>query len=906
MGAEKLIQQTGESVANQFLSNLSPEWLESQYRLWKESPQALGADWQAFFQGFELAGSGGGETAAQALKQSAVQSLIYRYRDIGHLMACTNPLTSCREEHPLLALAAFDLTTADLDRTYYTRRFYKKNATLRQILAVMRQTYCGAIGVEFMHIQDPGERQWLIDRMEPAGNRPPIAREQKLRILRKLQEAALFEAFLHRKFVGQKRFSLEGGEVLIVLLDFVVQKAAALGTRDLVLGMSHRGRLNVLVNICGKPPENLFAEFKDNIEYQVVGEGDVKYHRGFSADLKTAGGASIHVTLASNPSHLESVDPVVEGKCRARQEAYGEGGGQRVLPVLMHGDAAFSGQGIVAEVLNLSQLEGFSTGGTLHIVLNNQIGFTTLPENARSTLYATDVAKMLMVPIFHVHGDDPEAVVHAAGLALDYRMAFGCDVILEILCYRRQGHNEGDEPYFTQPLMYEKIKNLPLVHELYADRLRSEGVSGEEVEAMAAAIEERLEEAAGRPARQEEEGFHGKWSGIDRQYRHPEVETAVSLDSLVELGQAITTIPAGFQPHPKIDKLLQRRREAIEAGEEIDWGTGEALAFATLLAEGTSVRLSGQDSRRGTFSHRHSTLFDIESGKACVPLSAVARNGAALHIYDSMLSEAAVLGFEYGYSLDTPFGLTLWEAQFGDFANGAQVIIDQFIVSSRTKWDRASGLVLLLPHGYEGQGAEHSSARIERYLQACADDNIQVVYPSTPAQFFHLLRRQVKLPFRRPLVVFTPKSLLRLPACRSNLAAFAGGHFDEILGSDAEAQNVRTLLVCSGKIYYELQEKREKESRDDVAIIRIEQLYPLRADLLRQAVEPYEKAENFVWVQEEPANMGAWSFLRRSLAEVMGREPRYLGRDAAAAPAVGSHRLYKEEQDRIIAEAFDL
>jgi 2-oxoglutarate dehydrogenase E1 component len=900
------MQQMGEPVANQFLPNVSPEWLESQYLLWKESPEVLGPEWQAFFQGFELAGRDEGGTSAQALKQSAVQSLIYRYRNIGHLMACTDPLTSCREVHPLLDLPAVNLTSADLERTYHTRRFFKKSATLNEILEVLHSTYCGSIGVEFMHIQDPGERQWLIDRMEPVGNRPAFSRKEKLRILRKLQEAALFETFLQRKFVGQKRFSLEGGEVLIPLLDFVVQKAASLGTHDLVLGMSHRGRLNVLVNICGKPLENLFAEFEDNIEHQVVGEGDVKYHRGFSADLKTADGASIHVTLASNPSHLESVDPVVEGKCRARQEAYGEGGVERVLPVLMHGDAAFSGQGIVAEVLNLSQLEGFSTGGTLHIVLNNQIGFTTLPENARSTLYATDVAKMLMVPIFHVHGDDPEAVVHVAGLALDYRKTFGCDVILEILCYRRQGHSEGDEPYFTQPLMYEKIKDHPPVHEIYADRLRSEGVTGEEIEAMAASIERRLEEAAEQPAHPEEKGFHGRWSGIEREYRHPEVETAVSRGILLDLGCTITSIPENFHPHPKIDKLMQRRREAIEAGDEIDWGTGESLAFATLLNEGTPVRLSGQDSRRGTFSHRHSTLFDRESGEACVPLSAAARNGAALHIYDSMLSEAAVLGFEYGYSLETPFGLTIWEAQFGDFANGAQVIIDQFIVSSRTKWDRASGLVLLLPHGYEGQGAEHSSARIERYLQACADDNIQVVNPSTPAQFFHLLRRQVKLPFRRPLVVFTPKSLLRLPACRSDVAALASGHFDEVLASDADPQKVRSLLVCSGKIYYELLEKRDQDSRDDVAIIRIEQLYPLRTDLLREAVEPYDQAETLAWVQEEPANMGAWSFLRQSLMEAMGSEPRYVGRAAAAAPAVGSHRQFKEEQERIVTEAFKL
>jgi 2-oxoglutarate dehydrogenase E1 component len=893
-----------------FAQNVSPQWIEHLYRLWQQAPDRLPPQWQAFFQGFEWGeeSAAGAECIdpAYARKQSGVQSLIYRYRDIGHLLSCTNPLDVCPTEHPLLALAVFDLDDADLDTVFRTRRFFRQNVTLREIVETLRETYCRSIGVEFMHIQDPAERQWLIDRMEPTRNRPDFSREEKLRILRKLQESAIFEAFLHRKFLGQKRFSIEGGEALIALLDQVVRRAAALGMRDLVLGMSHRGRLNVLANIFGKPLENLFAEFTDNIEYQVVGEGDVKYHQGFSTDVDGPAGASLHIALASNPSHLESVDPVVEGKCRARQDAYDDRGGKQVLPVLMHGDAAFAGQGLVAETLNLSQLEGFGTGGTLHVVLNNQIGFTTLPKDARSTLYATDVAKMLMVPIFHVHGDDPEAVVHAAGLALDWRQAFGRDVVLEILCYRRHGHNEGDEPYFTQPLMYEKIKDHPLVHEIYAGRLREQGVRGEELEALAAAVEERLEAAAGQPARPAGEGFHGKWQGIERDYRRLEVATAVDRRTLVELGETCSRIPEGFHPHPKIEKLFERRREAIAAGEGIDWGIAETLAFASLLHEGIPVRLTGQDSRRGTFNHRHSTLFDVQTGKSCVPLAAVARDGAALRIYDSMLSEAAVLGFEYGYSIESPHGLTAWEAQFGDFANGAQVIIDQFIVSSKTKWDRASGLVLLLPHGYEGQGAEHSSARIERYLQACADDNIQVVYPSTPAQFFHLLRRQVKQPFRRPLIVFTPKSLLRLPACRSDLAEFAAGHFREVLPAEAEAGKVRTLLVCSGKIYYELREKREQEGREDVAIVRIEQFYPLRQELLRQALEPFAKAKKFAWVQEEPANMGAWSFLRPHLAEAMGHEPRYVGRDAAAAPAVGSHRLHKEEQERIITEAFTL
>ncbi len=892
-----------------FAQNVSPQWMEHLYRLWRETPDRLPPQWQSFFQGFEW-----GEESATApecispdyaLKQSGVQSLIYRYRDIGHLLSCTNPLDVCPTGHPLLALAAFNLEEADLDTVFHTRRFLIQKAPLREIVETLRETYCRSIGVEFMHIQDPAERQWLIDRMEPIRNRPDFSCQEQQRILRKLQEAALSEEFLQRKFVGQKRFSIEGGEALIPLLDSVVRRAAGLGVRDLVLGMSHRGRLNVLVNICGKPLESLFAEFTDNVEFLVVGEGDVKYHKGYATEEKTAAGDSIYVTLASNPSHLEAVDPVVEGKCRARQDAYGRGGDKLVLPVLMHGDAAFAGQGVVAETLNLSQLEGFSTGGTLHIVINNQIGFTTLPKDARSTRYATDVAKMLMVPIFHVHGDDPEAVVHAAGLALDWRQSFGRDVVLEILCYRRQGHNEGDEPYFTQPLMYKKIKEHPPVHEIYARQLQEAGGDVEAMEASAAAITERLEAATEKkPVPTADEGFRGKWNGIERDYCHPEVETAVERKILLEAGRTFTHIPDGFHPHPKIEKLFEKRRAAIEAGEGIDWGIAEALAFATLLHEGHAVRLSGQDSRRGTFNHRHSTLFDVQTGETCVPLEALARDGATLHIYDSMLSEAAVLGFEYGYSLENPHGLTAWEAQFGDFANGAQVIIDQFIVSSKTKWDRSSGLVLLLPHGYEGQGAEHSSARIERYLQACAGDNIQVAYPSTPAQFFHLLRRQLKQPFRRPLIVFTPKSLLRLPACRSDLAEFAEGQFREVLPADAEPKKVRTLLVCAGKIYYELLAKSQEESLEDVAIVRIEQFYPLREDLLQQALQPFAKVKKFALVQEEPANMGAWSFLRPYLATAMGREPLYVGRKAAAAPAVGSHRQHKEEQERIVTEAF--
>ena len=906
-----------------FIDNISPEWLEFQYLLWRDNPDALTPEWQAFFRGFDLGEAArpvGGECLDPLLarKQSGVQSLIYRYRDIGHLLACTDPLSPCRIDHPLLNLSAFDLDESDLDTTFYVRRFRPVHAfgsdeavdpyaaTLREVLSVMRETYCRSIGAEFMHIQDPAERQWFIDRMEPVRNRPAFTADERLAILGKLQEAALFEGFLNRKFMGPTRFSLEGGETLIPVLDAAVNHAAGEGVTDLIVGMPHRGRLSVLATIFRKPLSAIFAEFADNQEHNQVGEGDVKYHKGFSVDVETSGGKSIHLTLAANPSHLEAVNPVVEGKCRARQDRYGDGRGERVLPVLIHGDAAFAGQGMVAETLNLSQLAGYRTGGTLHIVVNNQIGFTTPPEAARSSYYATDAAKMIMAPILHVHGEDPEAAVHATRLALDYRQAFNRDVVLEIICYRRYGHNEGDEPYFTQPLMYGKIKGRPSVNLIYADLLREAGVADEQIAAPAAAYTARLEQAVDTQTGGADPGFQGGWSGVQREYSPAKVETGVVREALVGMAEIMSAIPAGFSPHPKVAALLQRRRDAVTKGEGIDWGTGESLAFAALLREGHSIRLSGQDVRRGTFSSRHSVLIDMGSEEPWVPLSAVANQGAEFMAFDSMLSENAVLGFEYGYSLETPASLTIWEAQYGDFANGAQVIIDQFIASGETKWDRVSGLVMLLPHGYEGQGAEHSSARIERFLQLCADANLQVAYPSTPAQYFHLLRRQLLQPFRKPLIVFTPKSLLRHKLCVSLLDEFTEGWFREIISDPDSPEKVSTVLFCAGKIYYELLERKTRDARDDVALVRIEQLYPLRTDLIREAMVLFRGRAGFRWVQEEPRNMGAWGFIRPHLAEILGTEPAYIGRPGAAAPAAGSHREHKVEQERVIAAAFQL
>lgn len=895
-------------MSKDFIANLSGPWLESLHEAWQRDNAAVPAEWQHFFSGFELGQQGGAPARPGimdetfALKQSGVQSLIYRYRNIGHLLACTDPLSPCLLEHPLLMLSEFGLAEEDLDTVFCSRRFIRQSATLREIVATLRETYCREIGVEFMHIQEPGERQWLIERMEPRLNRPELSREEQLHILEKLHEATLFETFLQRRFPGQKRFSLEGGEVLIPVLDTVRRNCPAAGISDMVLGMAHRGRLNVLAHIFGKPYENIFAEFRDTEEFGFEGDGDVKYHKGYSAGIELAG-ARLHLTLSPNPSHLEAVNPVVEGKCRARQTSYGASGTQRVLPLLIHGDAAFAGQGSIMETLNMSQLEGYGTGGTIHVVLNNQIGFTTLPKDARSSRYATDVAKMLACPIFHVQGEAPEAAVHATRLALEYRQTFGRDVVIELICYRRHGHNEGDEPAFTQPLMYQQITTRPPVNRIYAATLAEAGLDAKALAGIEERIQERLDNALQTEPQQAEIGFHQQWSDISQEYSISASETSVPGDKLRTLARTLTELPPGFTPHPKIQALINRRHEAVINGNGLDWGNAETLAYAALLDEGMGVRLSGQDTRRGTFNHRHCVLHDINNGSTHMPLAATARAGASFQAWDSPLSEFGVLGFEYGYSLESPHGLTVWEAQFGDFANGGQVVIDQFIASGETKWNRASGLVMLLPHGYEGQGAEHSSARIERYLQLCARENMVVATPSTPAQMFHLLRRQLKQPFRKPLIVFTPKSLLRHPSCVSELIELQSGGFREVIVDPTDNRAVTRVLLCSGKIYYELLEECGRLGRNDIAIIRIEQLYPLRADLIEGIVKEFPHGVRFSWVQEEPENMGAWPHLRRHLAEI-AESVQYVGRPADSCPAVGSHRIHAEEQSAIIRAAF--
>jgi 2-oxoglutarate dehydrogenase E1 component len=893
---------------NSLLANISGEWLESLHSDWMRDSTSVPADWHSYFSGFEL----GSESTdcrnehtdeVHALKQSGVQSLIYRYRNIGHLLACTDPLSPCQLNHPLLELSNFDLDNNDLDTLFACRRFMKRSASLREILGVMRETYCREIGVEFMHIQEPGERQWLIDRMEPCLNRPELTLSEKLHMLEKLHQAAQFESFLHRRFVGQKRFSLEGGEILVPVLDRIMRGCPEAGIRDVVLGMSHRGRLNVLTHIFNKPYESIFAEFKETEATGFVGDGDVKYHKGHSSEIDL-NGYQLHLTMAPNPSHLEAVNAVVEGKCRARQDRYGADGVGCVLPVLIHGDAAFAGQGSIMEVLNMSGLEGYGTGGTIHIVLNNQIGFTTLPKDARSTLYATDVAKMLACPIFHVQGEAPESAMQATCLAMEYRKQFGRDVVIELICYRRYGHNEGDEPAFTQPLMYKQISSRLPVSRIYADLLAEvAGVPSETLERIERRVSETLETSYRNQSDERQTGFTDLWSDIRRDYNPTAVETTVSSETLLTLAGKMADLPPGFVPHPKVNSLIQKRFEAVLKGQGIDWGNAEILAYATLLDQGIPVRISGQDSRRGTFNHRHCVLIDTNNENLYTPLETVTRDGAYFQAWNSLLSEFGVLGFEYGYSLETPHGLTLWEAQFGDFANGAQVIIDQFIASGETKWNRASGLVMLLPHGFEGQGGEHSSARIERYLQLCAGENMILAYPTTPAQMFHLLRRQMLQSFRKPLVVFTPKSLLRHPLCISSTDDLTGGMFRTVITETADLSAAKRLLFCSGKLYYELAVERERLSRHDNVIIRIEQLYPLDIYEISSVIAQCPADCRFFWVQEEPENMGSWHYMALPFQN-MHISVDYIGRPADSCPAVGSHHIHSEQQAKIINEAF--
>ena len=926
-----------------YFKSLSPRENGQNPPTWQRGPSFRAA---SLFDPRSAAGTNGtvATTMAEvASLQDRVDQLIREYRVRGHIVAKNDPLAMPRgPEPPELDASFYRLTEADMDRPFSSVTIPGvETLTLRGIIEHLRNTYCRSIGVQFMHIDNSSVRHWLQDRMEASQNRLTLSRREQLRILTRLTNAFVFEEFIQKKFIGAKTFSLEGAESLVPLLDLAIEKAGEQGIDEIVLGMAHRGRLNVLANVMGKSAQAIFREFEDVDPKLHLGRGDVKYHLGYGTDWTTDAGQVVHLSLCFNPSHLEFVDPVVLGRVRAKQDRVGDTHRGHGMALLIHGDAAFAGEGVVQETLLLSQLPGYAVGGAIHVVINNQIGFTATPAETTSSVYATDVAKMLQIPIFHVNGEDPEAVAQVVRLAMDFRRAFQRDVVIDMLCYRRRGHNESDEPSFTQPLLYRAIERRKSVHEGYLDHLLGLGeVTREEADKIIALRREQLEVelAAARSPDYvvKAEVLGGVWSGF---YGGPsgkafqtdsdtnalpallEFRTGADRARLQTLLLAQTRLPDDFHPHPKIKRFLDARGEMARGEKKLDWAAAETLAFAASATEGIRVRFSGQDTQRGTFSQRHSVLHDYETGTAYVPLAHLDAEQAPVEIYNSPLSEAGVLGFEYGYSLDCPDGLVLWEAQFGDFVNAAQVIIDQFLAAAEDKWERLSGIVLLLPHGFEGMGPEHSHARLERFLALAADDNIQVVNPSTPAQYFHVLRRQVKRCWRKPLIVMTPKSLLRHPQAVSSLEEFADGRFQAVIPDDSAAAaddeqtlgHVERVLLSSGKIYYELLHERERLYREGerpdqkrVAIVRVEQLYPLPLEALESALSSFPDGTPTFWVQEEPENMGAWRYLRVLFGDkLFGRFP-FAGvhRPASASPATGSASSHKLEQEALLTAAF--
>jgi len=902
-----------------------PAYIESLYHDYVRNPDTVDPEWKKFFEGFDFAvtkaGSNGHAAPAaggvpvsegQVAKELRVYALVLGYQSRGHLMATTNPIRARKDRKPNLALADFGLGEADFDTEFYAGSLLGLGrAPLRDIIARAQQLYAGDVGIEYTYINDREQREWVETHFREMMDRS-LTLERKKRILEKLNEGVIFEKFLHTKYIGQKRFSLEGGESTIAGLDAILTNAANADVKEVVIGMAHRGRLNVLANTLGKTYEQIFSEFEGNMPPDTtMGSGDVKYHLGFRSNIKTPDGKEINVQLTPNPSHLEVVDPVVVGFARAKADVLYEHAYERVLPVLIHGDAAIAGQGVVYELLQMSRLKGYDAGGTIHFVINNQIGFTTDFDDARSTDYCTSVAAMVQAPVLHVNGDDPEAVVKACELAVAYRLRFREDIFVDMVCYRRHGHNEGDDPSFTQPGLYDLIKKHLNPREIYNQKLIARGdvdaaLAKEMEEAFWKTLQERLDEVKQHPLPYRLQPPEQAWTKL----RHATAEdfgqspdTGISSDQVAALFEALMTVPEGFTPLRKIRKLLEEKVKLYQEQGQLDWATGELLAYASLLAEGKDVRMSGQDVQRGTFSHRHAILHDEQTNKTYNRLSRVAPGQGEFDIYNSLLSEFAVLGFEYGYSIASPDTLTIWEAQFGDFANGCQTVIDQYLVSSEAKWQKMSGLVLLLPHGYEGQGPEHSSARLERFLQLCADDNIFVTNITTAANLFHALRRQLLLPFRIPLVNMSPKANLRHPRAFSPVADFTSGGFKEVIDDPniSAPAKVKRVLLCSGKIYFDLSEKQLSEKRTDVAIVRLEQLYPLPATQLQALRERYKKAE-WVWVQEEPKNMGALSFLKLHLADDFPL--RFISRKPMAASATGFSKLHAKEQQEIIERAF--
>ena len=932
--------QTTQSSLNKYtyLKSSNAEYIDEVFERYLQDPSSVDESWRWFFEGIEI-----GSELAPSLEPSEVAApiapagtsvdwasevrvadLIQTYRRLGKKIASIDPLSPAPSSVPELELSAFGLSNADLGKSFQAAKLAGLSVSkLSDILAHLKATYCGTIAVEFSHIENTEARQWLLQQMESTRNRTAIDSETRKLIYRRLTEAETLERFLHTRYVAQKRFSVEGGESVIPLLDCVIEKGAELGAHDFVIGMAHRGRLNILTHTLGKPVAHLFTEFEGTYKSHTEhGEGDVKYHKGYSRDLKTRQGKPVHLSLAFNPSHLEFVNPVIEGSVRAKQDRYQDAARKKVIPIQIHGDAAFSGQGVCFETLQMQSLRAYGTGGTIHIIINNQVGFTTSPVDSRSTPYSTDLARMLDSPIFHVSGDDPEAVWHVARLSIEWRQKFGTDAFIDLVCYRKHGHNEGDEPSFTQPLLYKKIRAHTSTRELYGEALTRESILGageaqQVVDQVTEAFSEAQKLAKATPQDPVTSVFDGDWKTMKKPESgavHDTVKTSVSASALTELAEKINVMPAGFNLNSKLNRFYEARLKAVKDGKGIDWGNAEALAYASLLSEGHTVRITGQDAERGTFTHRHAVVTDSESGNRHTPQATIAQKGAKYEIFNSHLSETAAMGFEYGYSLAAPQALVVWEAQFGDFANGAQVIIDQFIATSESKWQRMNGLVLLLPHGYEGQGPEHSSARLERFLQLCGKENMAVVNLSTPAQIFHALRRQVKRDFRKPLIVMSPKSMLRHPLAISTLGDLSDVQFQEVIDCPehtTQPEKVRKVLLCSGKVYYDLVAERTNRKVEDVAIVRVEQLYPWPAAKLAAILNRYSKAREIVWVQEEPRNMGAWSHvfnywmggLDLFMSQVGDRPIRYAGRGIASSPAVGSPKVHEAELKAFLAEA---
>ncbi|GAA4464686.1 2-oxoglutarate dehydrogenase E1 component [Nibrella saemangeumensis] len=919
-----------------YIANSDAAYIDQLYQSYRQDPGSVDESWQKFFEGFEFSqtysestnGNGNGAptptngvAAAKGApteldknhvdKELRVRNLILGYRSRGHLLSLTNPIRKRKDRQPLLDLSDFGLSEADLDTVFECGNELKMGpATLRDILDKLKKVYTNCIGFEYMYIREPAILEWFKAKVEKEMPEYKPSHEEKTRILSKLNEAVVFENFLHTKYLGQKRFSLEGGETTIPALDAMITAAADLGVEEIMIGMAHRGRLNVLANILGKTYDAIFNEFEGNLPEEIYGDGDVKYHIGYSSQVETPTGKQVSLKLAPNPSHLEAVNPVVEGFVRARADGLFDSDYDKVMPVLIHGDAAVAGQGIVYEVAQMSKLAGYHTGGTFHFVINNQVGFTTDFEDARSSIYCTDVAKIIDAPVLHVNGDDPESVVFCMKLAVEFREKFNRDIFVDMVCYRRHGHNESDEPKFTQPTMYTAIAKHPNPREIYNRALIERGEVDAELASkmdaeFKASLQERLDMVKQKALPYKYPKMEQEWRSLRRST--PEdfdqsPETGVPLEQLEKVGQALVKIPEGFKPIKQIDKLLKDRQQMLFESRQVNWGTAELLAYGSILSEDKVVRLSGQDVQRGTFSHRHAVLHDSETNESYNSLNYIQDNQQPFRVYNSLLSEYGVLGFEFGYSLANPNALVIWEAQFGDFANGAQVMIDQFVSCCETKWNRMNGVVLLLPHGYEGQGPEHSNARPERFLQLSAEYNWVVANVTTPANLFHMLRRQLAWPFRKPLVVMSPKSLLRHPQVISPVDELVNGRFREVIGdSYAEAKKVKRALLCTGKIYYELLERQQADKRDDVAIVRVEQLHPLPKKQLDEVLGQYKKAE-VVWVQEEPENMGYWTYMLRAMPEV---KLRVIAREASASPATGYSKVHAKEQAELIQKAFE-